>query len=111
MSIKMQLPVEIYDLGTIVEVDFPYEEDNRVKHRPAVVMNYDDNETCVALLKVTSKEPTSPYDYKITDYQLSKLPKNPSYVKCNCTYMIPNSTCLQKMGNLSRKDANAVKFS
>ena len=105
----MKLPVSTYISGTIVDVDFPYHDGNeKSKVRPAVVISYDDSVTNVALLQVTSHTPRTEFDYEISDYEGTGLYKEPSVVRCNCVFSIPNTEMLQKRGVLSRKDFNSV---
>ena len=104
----MRLPIEVFMQGTIVRVDFPYDDSERSKSRPAIVYSFDNTSTGVILLKVTSKEPRSSYDYEILHYEDTGLTKRPSVVKCNCVYIILNGETLEKLGNLSRQDFNNV---
>ncbi len=56
----MKLPASYFNAGTIVEVEYPFREDNnKSKTRPAVVMTYDDNVTkpsCLACFGTTINE-------------------------------------------------------
>jgi len=105
----MKLPVSLFTQGTIVRVEYPFQEDkSKIKKRPAVVMSYDKDVTHVVLLKVTSHAPRTSYDYTIQEYRGTGLDKQPSVVRCNCVYTISNTENLQKLGNLSRKDLITV---
>ena len=107
---EMKLPVETFVSGTIVQVDFPYRDKDESKSRPAVVMDFDENVTHVILLQVTSHEPRTQYDYEITVYEDTGLSKEPSVVRCNCVYTIPNDQLLQKIGILTRNDLLGVEL-
>ena len=107
----MKLPVGNFTKGTVVMVDYPYRDDiNTYKTRPAIVMSYNEEITNVILLQVTSHLPRTIYDYTISDYIDTGLTIQPSVVRCNCVFTIPNSKLLQKIGNLSRKDLYSVSL-
>ncbi len=107
----MKLPVSTYVNGSVVDVEYPFREgDGRTKLRPAIVMSYDSEMTYVALLQVTTHAPRSKYDYTIKEYSGTGLPHDPSVVRCDCVYVIPNTELLQRKGVLSRDDLNAVTY-
>ena len=104
----MKQPVKDYIVGTVVNVEFPFQETEGTKLRPAVVISFNKLYTRVVLLQVTSQSPRTKYDYTVKDYKETGFTKNPSVVRCNVVLTVPNSTELQKKGVLSRRDLLAV---
>ena len=104
----MMQPVKDYITGTVVNVDFPFQEKEGSKERPAVVISYNENVTRVVLLQVTSKYPRTDFDYTIRDYADTGFTKQPSVVRCNAVLTVPNEKKLEKRGVLSRRDLLAV---
>lgn len=78
------------------------------KTRPAVVIDFDDKDTKVILLKVTSKDRGGEYDVPLENPEYAKLIKG-SVVRCDHVLRIPNSHKCEKTGDLSRKDLLVVK--
>lgn len=104
----MKLPLELYDKGTILWVNFPYEDSDELKRRPAVVINTKENEIMVMLLKITShKVRNIAYDYKIQVLDNTGL-SEASVVRCNKVYFLTNKDSYEYCGYLSDKDLEEV---
>ena len=70
----MRIPVSMYIQGTVIDIEFPFQGDSqKTKRRPAVVTDFDDMHTTVILLKVTSHEQRSDYDYFLRDSGMAGL--------------------------------------
>ena len=104
----MKKPVSDYITGTVVNINFPFQEKLGSKLRPAVVISYNESITRVVLLQVTSQNPKTEFDYTVKDYKETGFTKNPSVIRCNAVLTVPNNTELQKKGVLSRRDLLAV---
>lgn len=100
----MRLPVSMYIQGTVIDIEFPFQgESQKNKRRPAVVTDFDDTHTMVILLKVTSHEPRTDYDYVLFDAEMAGL-KDGSVIRCNHILTVNNDLLCDKRGNLSRRD-------
>lgn len=107
---KIQLPIEMFSKGSVIFIDFVYDDKpEKSKERPAIVTDYNEEETRVVLLKVTSRETRSKYDYLISNPEIADL-KAGSVVRCNHILTVPNNYRCSKHGDLSRKDLMAVEI-
>lgn len=112
MEQKLKIPISILGAGSVVYIDYPYEDKNEQKRRPAVVLSYENGKTKVVLLKISSVEKYEdskkyPYAYKIRDIQQSGLPKI-SYVLADKELLVPDDTQCEGTGRLSLSDLKAV---
>lgn len=112
MEQKIKIPICILGAGSVVYIDYPYEDKKEHKRRPAVVLSYENGKTKVVLLKISSVEKYKdykkfPYAYKIKDLQQSGLPKT-SYVLADKELLVPDDTQCEGMGRLSLSDLKAV---
>ena len=62
-----------YNLGEVQWTEFPFEEIDVSKHRPAIVI--DEDTIAVLTMMVTSKDKNNPYSIKIDDWQKAGLTK------------------------------------
>lgn len=100
----MRIPVSMYIQGTVIDIEFPFQGDSqKTKRRPAVVTDFDDMHTTVILLKVTSHEPRTDYDYLLLDAGMAGL-KEGSVIRCNHILTVNNDLLCDKRGDLSRRD-------
>jgi hypothetical protein len=111
---KIQMPISILGAGSIIYIDYPYEEKNVFKRRPAVVLSYSSKTTKVVMLKISSVDKYNdvnkyPYAYKIKDLDISGLPK-PSYVLTDKELIVPNDTNCEGVGRLSERDLKNVNI-
>ncbi len=106
---KLQLPIGVFNKGAVIYIDYTFDDDN-VKHkrRPAIVIDFDDNNTRVIVLKVTTHAPRTIYDYTLSDPNIANL-KSGSVVRCNNIMTIPNQFTCEKHGDLSRRDEIVVE--
>ena len=112
MKQKIKIPISILGAGSVIYIDYPYEDKNEQKRRPAVVLSYENGKTKVVLLKVSSVEKYEdskkyPYAYKIKDLQQSGLPKT-SYVLADKELLVPDNTQCEGAGRLSLGGLRAV---
>ncbi len=112
MEQKIKIPISILGAGSVIYIDYPYEDKNGHKRRPAVVLSYENGKTKVILLKISSVEKYQdskkyPYAYKIKDLQQSGLPKE-SYVLADRELLVPDNTQCEGTGRLSLGDLKAV---
>lgn len=107
---KIQMPIELFSKGSVIYIDFVYDDDpQKKKRRPAVVTDFDEESTSVVLLKVTTKEPRTQYDYILSNPEVADL-KEGSVVRCNHILTVSNSYKCEKHGSLSRQDLLAVEI-
>lgn len=107
---KVQLPIGIFNKGAVIFVDYTFDDDNsKHKRRPAVVIDFDENSTRVIVLKVTTHNARTAYDYTLVDPVVAKL-KQGSVVRCNNIMTIPNNFTCEKHGDLSRRDEIGVEL-
>ncbi|MCX4323339.1 MAG: type II toxin-antitoxin system PemK/MazF family toxin [Lachnospiraceae bacterium] len=112
MEQKIKIPISILGAGSVVYIDYPYEDREGYKRRPAVVLSYENGKTKVVLLKISSVKKYEdsrkyPYAYKIKDLQQSGLPKT-SYVLTDKELLVPDHTQCEGTGRLSLSDLKAV---
>lgn len=112
MHQRLKIPISILGVGSVVYIDYPFEDTEDVKRRPAVVLSYENGKTRVVLLKISSVEKYQnskkyPYAYKIKDLEQSGLPK-PSYVLADKELLVPDNTQCEGTGRLSMSDLKAV---
>ena len=107
---KIQMPLGMFSVGSVIQIEFAYEDKpTKSKRRPAIVIDFDNDNTRVMVLKVTTKGIRTQYDYEITDYDMANL-KAGSVVRCNHTLTLPNNYKCEKHSNLSRRDYLAVNI-
>lgn len=107
---KILMPIELFSKGSVIFINFTYDDNpEKSKERPAIVTDYNEEETRVVLLKVTSKEPRTKYDYVLYNPEIADL-KEGSVVRCNHILTVPNHYKCSKHGVLSRKDLMAVEI-
>lgn len=107
---KLQLPIGVFNKGAVIYIDYTF-DDNSEKHkrRPAIVIDFDKDNTRVIVLKVTSHSARTMYDYTLLDYAIANL-KEGSVVRCNYIMTIPNNFTCEKYGDLSRRDEIGVEI-
>lgn len=80
---KLKLPIEIFNKGSVIYIDYIFDDDsNKRKKRPAVVIDFDNNNTKVIVLKVISHSARTGYDYTLTDYELAGLKEGQADLFC-----------------------------
>lgn len=90
-----------YNLGEVWWTDFPFEDINASKHRPAIVL--DDETIAVLAIKVTSQEKDDPYRIKIDDWKSAGLTKE-SWARIDQIIHIDEWRMDKKIGDLSSDD-------
>lgn len=107
---KIKMPIELFNTGSVIDIDFPFEDDsNKSKKRPAIVIDYNNSATRVILLKVTTHQPRTIYDYLLQNPALANL-SNKSVVRCNHICTLSNGFKCEKRGDLSRQDCMTVQL-
>ena len=95
-----------YNIGEVWWLNFPFSDQNKKKHRPAVVI--DGNRIAVLAMYVTSKNKPNPYSIKITDWEQAGLPKE-SWVRIDRVVQIEEVDIDLKIGELSVHDLQKIE--
>lgn len=91
----------IYKIGEVWWTQFPFEESDEDKHRPAIVI--DDENIAVLAMMVTSKEKRNPFCVKIDDWEAAGLSIE-SWARIDRIIKMDEWRMDRKIGNLSEKD-------
>lgn len=94
-----------YNIGDLWWVDFPYEETNDYKHRPAIVI--DDHTMAVLAMYVTSQNKNIAYSIEIEDWEKAGLQRK-SWARIDRTIEIEIASIDKKIGELSDRDLQKV---
>lgn len=97
--------MEKYNIGDVWWVHFPYEDGNREKRRPAIVI--DDDTIAILAMYVTSKNKKHPYSIKIEDWDATGLSK-PSWTRIDKIISINEWYMDRKIGSLSARDLTKI---
>lgn len=104
----MDIPVQIFEAGTILFVDFPYEDSNIFKKRPVIVITNNKKEMLLLCLKMTShKVRNSEYDYQLKDLSNTGL-KGTSVVRCDKGYHLNYGENYSFCGFMNAEDFKEV---
>lgn len=107
---RVKLPIGMFSAGSIIQIEFPFDDDtSKSKRRPAIVVDFDNRNTRVIVLKVTTTGMRTQYDYELVDYAMAKLKKG-SVVRCNHVLSLRNDFKCEKYSQLSRRDLIAVSI-
>ncbi len=90
-----------YNLGEVWWTQFPFEEIEESKRRPAIVI--DENTIAVLVMMVTSKDKSNPYSIKIDDWQKAGL-KRKSWARIDRIVRMDEWRMEKKIGDLSAPD-------
>lgn len=90
-----------YNIGEVWWVRFPYNDQEKEKHRPAIII--DDDTIAILAMYVTSKDKDNPYSIKIEDWQKVGLRK-PSWTRIDKIVKISEWYMDRKIGDLSQRD-------
>lgn len=90
-----------YNLGEVWWTEFPFEEIDVSKHRPAIVI--DEDTIAVLTMMVTSKDKNNPYSIKIDDWQKAGLTKE-SWARIDRIIRMDEWRMEKKIGDLSKND-------
>lgn len=93
--------MEQYSIGDIWWVDFPYDEGEKEKHRPAIIIDADT--IAIIAMYVTSQDKQRPLDIEISDWKEAGLSR-PSWARIDKTVDISEWQLLEKSGHLSEND-------
>lgn len=94
-----------YNIGEVWWADFPFEDQNVTKHRPAIVM--DDDTIAVLAMKVTSQDKDIPYNIKIEDWKEAGL-KKLSWARIDAVIEMSDWQMNRKIGDLSERDLKKI---
>ena len=111
---KMEIPIGFFEVGAVIDVEYPYEDGNKKKLRPAVIIDISNEKITAFALKVTSSEKyqdTSkyPFSVEVTDLQIAGLSK-PSWVLTDKELRINKNCKLYLRGHLADNDLEKVKM-
>jgi mRNA-degrading endonuclease toxin of MazEF toxin-antitoxin module len=90
-----------YNLGEVWWTQFPFEEIEESKRRPAIVI--DDDTIAILALMVTSKDKNDPYCIKIDEWQKAGLKKE-SWARIDRIVRMDEWRMEKKIGDLSESD-------
>ena len=90
-----------YNLGEVWWTQFPFEEIEESKRRPAIVI--DDNTIAVLALMVTSRDKSNPYSIKIDEWRMAGLKKE-SWARIDRIVRMDEWRMEKKIGKLSESD-------
>lgn len=90
-----------YNIGEVWWTQFPFEDTDEDKHRPAIVI--DDDTIAVLAMMVTSKDKHNPFCVKIDDWEAVGL-KVESWARIDRIIKIDEWRMDRKIGNLSEND-------
>lgn len=90
-----------YNIGEVWWTQFPFEDSDEDKHRPAIVI--DDNTIAVLAMMVTSKEKNNPFCVKIDDWKDAGF-KIESWARIDRIINMDEWRMDRKIGNLSEGD-------
>lgn len=93
--------MERYNIGDIWWIDFPFEDGEIEKHRPAIIIDADT--LAIIAMYVTSRDKLHPLDIEITDWKEAGL-NRPSWARIDKTVSISEWRLLGKTGHLSDRD-------
>ena len=96
------------DVKDVVIVDFSFAEDpSKSKRRPAIVIQKDERNLRVLIVKVTKTLPRNSLDYEILDWVKANLDM-PSTASCSQLRNIGFEEIHKKIGTLEDRDFNEV---
>ena len=90
-----------YNLGEVWWTQFPFEDIDESKRRPAIVI--DDETIAVLAIMVTSKDRNNPYSIRIDDWKKAGL-KRESWARIDRIIRMDEWRMEKKMGDLSEAD-------
>lgn len=93
--------MEKYNLGEVWWTEFPFEEIDITKRRPAIVI--DEDTIAVITMMVTSKDKQNPYSIKIYNWQAAGLTRE-SWARIDRIVRMDEWRMEKKIGNLSKDD-------
>jgi mRNA-degrading endonuclease toxin of MazEF toxin-antitoxin module len=107
------MPILFFEVGSVVEVEYPYEDCTMSKKRPAVIIEITDNQITAVSLKISSSkkyENTEKYPYavEVIDIVSAGLNKR-SWVLTDKELTIDKRNKLELIGHLSELDYETVK--
>lgn len=109
---QIKMPISFLRAGAVVYINYPFEDKEKSKPRPAVILSYANGKTKVVMLKVSSQGKyinvaKYPYAYKIKDTKNAGLDKD-SYVLTNKELLVLDSVSCVCKGQLSTQDLKMV---
>lgn len=105
---KLEIPLTILEKGTVIEINFPFEEKEGYKKRPAVIIEKNDKIAVVLALKVTSVKKDYCYAVEISDLKSAGLSKS-SWVLTDKELSINiKENNVKVLGHLSENDNEHV---
>lgn len=104
----MNLNRKSFQKGDVLTVDFPYNDQNAFKRRPAVVTRVSGDNIVIA--KITSQIKNHPNNVLLTDYKAAGLFKE-SQVQCNRQVSLNRYSprIIKKVGHLTDYDLTLVE--
>lgn len=97
--------MEKYNIGDVWWIHFPYEDEDKEKRRPAIVI--DDDTIAILAMYVTSQNKENPYSIKLEDWAETGLSK-PSWTRIDKIISINEWYMDRKIGSLSPRDLTKI---
>jgi mRNA interferase MazF len=110
---KMKKLFEIYNIGEIIVVNFPYSDFSHFKKRPALVVGEISGENTIIMPITTKFHENSFYQVKVLVSDIYDNNNNiiyDSYVNTDVILSIHKSKILKKLGFLSCNKVNKIKI-
>lgn len=111
---RMEIPICFFCEGSVVDVEYPYEDHSQSKIRPAVIVEVSANRITIVMLKISSVNKYDdsakyPYAVKIQDISSAGLAKD-SWVLTDKELIVNGNNKLYLKGHLSDIDLETVKL-
>lgn len=94
-----------YNIGEVWWTQFPFQEVDECKHRPAIVI--DNDKIAILAMMVTSKDKENPYSIRIDDWDQAGLDRE-SWARIDRIIQIDEWRMDKKIGNLSERDLKKI---
>lgn len=94
-----------YNIGDVYLVNFPFDEINKSKIRPAIII--DPSHIAILCIYVTSKDKENPFSIEITDWQQAGLASE-SWARIDRVVPIDEYNIIKRLGTLSNNDFQKI---
>ena len=111
----MKMPAGVYQKGTVVDIFYPYADKDDEKMRPAVILETEEGQVRLVLLKISSSKKYDgeydkyPYAVKIADIQTAGLVKE-SWALTEQELHVAPDVMLNARGHLAQSDLEVVEM-
>lgn len=111
---KIRIPISFFEVGSVVDIEYPFEDSEKSKYRPTVIIEVSEDQITVVSLKISSVEKYEnvekyPYAVEIMDTASAGLTKR-SWVLTNKVLSVGTNNKLVLRGHLSESDYKKVEL-